>query len=389
MSPNAAEKHISRNKRIAVCYHIFMGGGAETVGLWMLEALKEKYHVTLYTVADVNLEQLNSMYGTSLTRDCIKVESLIPASLAQISNFFIANNGSLKRFFIHLLIRHFKACQADYDLAISAYNAMDLGRKGIQYIHWVKVIESSNFYHWISQFSEGNMRNNISIANSDLVAETVKKTYGKEPIVVYPPVVIDISEIPWEHKENAFICSGRLTETKQPHKAIRILKQVREKGFDVKLYITGGGGGMYAERYKRFLKKMVEENSDWVMLYENLKYKDYVKVLAKCRYGIHYKKEPFGISIAEMLKAGAIPFVRSQGGQTEIVGEENQELFFDGEEEAVKKIVDVLSNPSKQENLLAILDKRKYLFSTDKFKKDIVGVVEDYFFQHEESNAVS
>lgn len=389
MSPNTVEKHTSNPQKIAVCYHIFMGGGAEAVGLWMLEALKEKYDVTLYTVADINLDRLNSMYGTSLTRDCIKVESLIPASLAQISNFLLANNGSLKRFFIHLLIRHFKACQDNFDLALSAYNAMDLGRKGIQYIHWVKVIESSSFYHWISHFSEENMRDNISIANSYLVAETVKKTYGKDPIVVYPPVVINISEIPWEHKENAFICSGRLTETKQPHKAIRILKQVRKKGFDVKLYITGGGGGMYAEKYKRFLKKMVEENSDWVMLYENLKYKDYVNVLAKCRYGIHYKKEPFGISIAEMLKAGAIPFVRSQGGQTEIVGEDNKELFFDGEEEAVEKIVNVLSNPSKQEKLLGILDERKYLFSTDKFKKDIVGVVEDYFYQHEESNAVS
>lgn len=37
------------NKRLAIYYPCFMGGGAEAVGLWILEALKNDYDLTLYT----------------------------------------------------------------------------------------------------------------------------------------------------------------------------------------------------------------------------------------------------------------------------------------------------------------------------------------------------
>ena len=128
---------------------------------------------------------------------------------------------------------------------------------------------------------------------------------------------------------------------------------------------------------------MVELNNDWVQLYENLEYKDYVKVLAKCKYGLHYKQEPFGISIAEMVKAGAIPFVRSKGGQVEIVGEQNQELFFDDEKEAVEKIVTVLRDSEKKQKLLKAMSEQKELYSTQRFMSEISKVVESYFQKEE------
>ncbi len=191
------------------------------------------------------------------------------------------------------------------------------------------------------------MKNNISLANSEFVAQKFKNIYGVEPQVVYPPVIAELPDISWEEKENAFICSGRLTEPKQPHKVISILSKVRKKGFDIKLYFTGGGGGIYAWKYQRFFKKIIQENSEWVTLYENLPYKDYLQVLSRCRYGFHYKPEPFGISIAEMVKAGAVPFVRNKGGQVEIVGAENKDLLFKNPEEAVEKVVALLSNTDR------------------------------------------
>lgn len=369
----------SKRKKVAVYYHAFMGGGAEAVALWMLEALKEKYDVTLFTIADINFDKLNSMYGTNLSNDLVKINCLASSFWRPLFNFLIANSKVLRKLFIHLLIRHFKTKKDDYDLLVSAYNAMDLGRIGIQYIHWIKVVEGSAFYHNISNFSEELVRSNISVANSKMVADAAKEIYGSDSTVVYPPVVIDLPDTPWEQKENAFICSGRLTKAKQPDKVIKILSLVREKGFDIKLHITGGGGGATAWQYKQRIQKMVEENSNWITLYENLKYKDYINVLAKCKYGIHFKQEPFGISIAEMLKAGALPFVRSGGGQVEIVGENNQELFFDNESEAVEKIVAILSDSTKEKKMIAALDERKQLFSTERFMSDFNKVVDQYF----------
>jgi glycosyltransferase involved in cell wall biosynthesis len=368
-----------KKRKIAVYYPFFMGGGAEAVGLWILEALKGKYDLTLFTTTPVNFERLNSMYGTSLSSEWVTVKALIPNSLRSACHFLIANSADFRMLCLHLLVRYFKANSHQYDLVSSAFNAIDLGKKGIQYIHWIKVVEGTPFYRSISGFSQDQIKENISIANSYCVADSVKKTYEVDSTVVYPPVVIDAPMIPWEEKENAFICSGRLVPAKQPHKVIQILRAVRKRGFDIKLHMTGGGGGTSEWKYQRWLKDMVKKNSSWVTLYENLKYKDYVNVVSRCRYGIHYKQEPFGISIAEMVKAGAIPFVKSKGGQIEIVGEHNQALFFDDDEDAVEKIVRILSDQTQQDKALKLLEEQRNLFSTHRFVTEINAVVDSYF----------
>lgn len=371
-------ENVTSQPSIAVFYPSFEGGGAESVGLWILEALKKKYKVTLFTLFELDFQRLNSAYGTQLSSETVRIKSMLPKFIQSSLDFLIANNPSIKKLINHYFIRQFKAQTQNYDLVLSGYNAADLGKSGIQYIHWIDVFDKDeSFYKKISDFSDERMKSNHSIANSYVVADAILTEYGIESTVIYPPVVLDVQQIAWENKENAFICSGRLTEAKQPHKAIQILKKIREKGYDVKLYLTGGGGGFYGLKYLRFLKKMVAENADWVTLYQNLPYKDYVSILAKCRYGIHYKKEPFGISIAEMVKAGAIPFVRSVGGQIEIVGQDNQDLFFDSLEEAVEKILLVLNNSEKQQQLRTALEDRQKIFSTEHFMKEICEFVDN------------
>ncbi|NJO39690.1 MAG: glycosyltransferase [Cyanobacteria bacterium RU_5_0] len=369
----------SEKQKIAVYYPAFLGGGAEAVGLWMMEALKQKYDLTLFTISAVDFEKLNLMYGTSLSSNVVQVKSFFSQYFSPLANSLVANSKPIRMFFFHLLLRYLKSKSHHYDLLISAYNAVDFGKQGMQYIHWIKVLEGNPFYERISDFSVERLKDNISITNSYTVAEYVSKAYGSDSTLLYPPVVLDVKEIPWNDKEDAFICSGRLTEAKQPHKVIQILKQVRERGFDIKLYMTGGGGGAYAWKYQNFLKKLARENAAWVRLYENLTYEDYVKVVLKCKYGIHFKQEPFGISIAEMVKAGVIPFVRSQGGQVEIVGVHNQDLFFDNEKDAIEKIVNVLSHSDRQAKLMNSLAEQRHLFSTQRFMTEMNKIVENYF----------
>ena len=347
--------------------------------LWMLEALKQNYDLTLFSLTGVQLKKLNTMYGTTLTQDSIEMSALWPQWFERMINFLVANNRDLRKIFIHLLLRFLKQKGGNYDLLISAYNAADLGQPGLQYIHWVKVLEGGKQqYNRISQFSLERLKQNVSIVNSKAVAEATQSTYGLAAKVIYPPVVIDNLSIPWDQKENAFICSGRLIEAKSPHSVIRILEQVRAKGFDIKLYLTGGGGGIYAWRYRRFLNHLIKANASWITLFENLSYTAYTQLLSQCKYGIHYKQEPFGISIAEMLKSGAIPFVRSTGGQVEIVGQQD-DILFENETEAVSKIIKILADSSRQEQIISSLTQRKSLFSTEKFMAEITAVVDGYF----------
>ncbi len=365
----------SSRTKIAVLYPAFLGGGAEAVGLWILEALKDRYDVTLFTVAGVNFERLNAMYGTHLSAESIQIESLFPQARAAFVNACIANNWHVRMALFHTLIRRMKAQRGRFATCVSAYNAVDFGDKGINYIHWINVLDSSKFYNLLSDTRPDRVKQYCNLANSKMVAERVESAYATTPDVLYPPVVIDVQDVAWEAKEFAFICSGRLTLPKEPHKVIEILGRVRDRGFPIKLHLTAGGGGVYAWQYRNRIRKLVAENADWITLHEDLSYADYTDVLAKCRFGIHYKTEPFGISIAEMIKAGAIPFVRSFGGQVEIVGEENKELFFYDPDEAVEKICFVLENEPLQTQLRDAMVTQKNLFSTERFMTEFRQIV--------------
>lgn len=372
-------------KTIAVWQPYFLGGGAEAVALWVMVALVNDYDVTLCTLTGVDLTHLNAMYGTNLSGDRLRVRSLLNPGLTRLVHRLIANLPWVRLALIHWSIRRFKAISAQYDLAISTYNAVDLGRLGLQYIHWVNVVEQPwrkaspvmKLMLMLSQFSESNLRANVSLTNSFCTADVVKQTYGIEAQVVYPPVTTAITPVPWEEKETAFLCSGRVVVAKQTHRVIEILAAVRQRGFDVKLHITGGGGGTYGWGYERRVRKLAEANADWVTFYCDLPYADYLDILARCRYGIHHKPEPFGISVAEMVNAGIIPFVYNRGGQIEIVNAANTDLIFSNAQDAVEKIVAVLENGDRQTTLLNALAHQKWLFSTERFTQEIAAAVAD------------
>lgn len=371
-------------KRIAVWQPFFFGGGAEAVALWVLQALSSEYDVTLFTLAEVDIAWLDTMYATQLSKQDITVHTLLTGRLGKWAYALMSNGPIARMAFVYWTIRRFKAVSADYDLVFSAYNALDMGRPGIQYLHWVYVVEKETeqaerwmkaLMRWVD-FSRERLQQNLSIANSQYTADRVQKCYGIKAQVVFPPVITQIDALPWAEKDNAFLCSGRIVQAKQTHRVITILKAVRAQGFDVKLHITGGGGGVYGQDYLRKIEAIAQAHSDWIFLHQNLPYEDYLKIVARCRYGIHYKPEPFGISVAEMLKADMIPFVRSKGGQMEIVGAEHVDLLFDNEKEGAEKIAAVMRDQSLQEALRRSLAHRKHLFSTEHFMAAIRQTVE-------------
>ncbi|MEL7502351.1 MAG: glycosyltransferase family 4 protein [Cyanobacteria bacterium J06554_6] len=380
-------------KSVAVWQPYFFGGGAEAVALWILEALRHQYDVTLYTLSEVDLSHLNEMYLTQLSEKDITVRAHLPRPLGKWAYRLMANNKIVRMAFVYWTIRGFKKVAAEYDLVFSAFNGLDMGRPGMQYLHWVHVVEDSyqNAKPWLkammqwADFSHERLCQNLSVANSQYTAQRVHQQYGIEADVVFPPVVTEIDVVPWADKENLFLCSGRIVKPKQTHRVISMLKAVREKGFNVKLHITGGGGGIYADSYMRQVETLARQNSDWVYLHRNLSYKDYLELVSRCRYGVHYKPEPFGISVAEMLKADMIPFVRTFGGQMEIVGSEQKSILFADEQDGVEKIVQVLSSPGLQAEILRSLAPKKALFSTEQFISNIQTAVGTYFESTDES----
>lgn len=373
----------SQRPSVALIFPFFAGGGAEAVALWAAQALQDDYNVTILTATTIDLADLNGMYATNIKLNKVSIQTQFPDFLARLIFYLRTNISFFKPLLHHYFIRWIKTLSKRFDVCFSGYNAMDMGCPGVQYIHWHDVLLNRNFY-WLSKFSESRAFQNLSVSNSIYTAGIVEKKCGFVTEVLYPPVPRnpDVEVVPWQMRDEfSFICSGRITKPKMPDQVIKTLYEVRKQGFDVKLHLTGGGGGTYGDSYVREVEDLAREHSDWVTLHMNLPYQDYLEVLRHCRYGFHLKPEPFGISVAEIVQMGLIPFVRSQGGQLEIVGQENPELIIADKAKAKDQIISILRHPQRQQEILKTLEERRHLFTPERFMEGTKALVRQFLDQ--------
>jgi glycosyltransferase involved in cell wall biosynthesis len=217
------------------------------------------------------------------------------------------------------------------------------------------------------------MLDNLTLANSRWTAGVIKQMYDLDATVVYPPVVLASADTAWRDREEGFVLVSRIVPDKKIERAIRILSGVRARGYNIHLHVIGRGD----ERHRRYLQGLAGESS-WIFWEGQVDRDKFNELLRTHRYGIHVREnEHFGIGVAEMLRAGCLPFVPASGGPVEIVGD-NRGLTFDDEQEAMEKIVRVLSSSERQRELLDRLTERKALFSTERFEAEMRGVVDQF-----------
>jgi glycosyltransferase involved in cell wall biosynthesis len=147
-----------------------------------------------------------------------------------------------------------------------------------------------------------------------------------------------------------------------------------KKGINIHLHIIGK---IDSSDYVAKLRRLSGENSEWVYMEGGKFGKEKNEVLAKHKFGIHGRpKEAFGIAVAEMVKAGCIPFVPDDGGQTEIIN--HPALLYGSVEDGVNRIESVLENNEMQAALREHLAKQAEKFSAETFMSEIREVVRDF-----------
>ena len=101
---------------------------------------------------------------------------------------------------------------------------------------------------------------------------------------------------------------------------------------------------------------------------------DKANILSRHLFGIQARlAEPFGISVAEMIKAGCITFVPNEGGQAEIT--DHPLLMYGSVDEAVDKIDTVLRKPKLQNELRDHLEIQGARLSANAFMNGIKAAV--------------
>jgi glycosyltransferase involved in cell wall biosynthesis len=171
---------------------------------------------------------------------------------------------------------------------------------------------------------------------------------------------------------------GRISHEKRIDTMIEILSRVRQLGHDVHLHIIGP---LDESPYSRSIERMCNAHADWVTAEGGMAGKEKIRLLTEHRYAIHGRKaEPFGIVVAEMAKAGCIPFVPDDGGAPEIVGDER--LCYRDIDDAVRKIDDVLRHDKLQRELREKTLARGQLFGVEDYQKSVRRVVDEVGSNH-------
>ena len=337
-------------------------GGASAVTAWVLQALCLDFNVLLATPDPVvDFKRIDHAYGTSLASAPVGLHRLpVPPWLHHVPE------GKLKSLRLAATFRDPVLHRRDGRLIFNTANEMGFLGRSVNYVHcpirhprmiaelyqgrerWLRLANNAAF-KTVSSFDEEGFRRSVCVANSRWTASALRRTYGLEARVVYPPVTVPIpSPLPLVDRSPGFVCIGRITADKRTSEAIELMDELRGKGHDVHLHIVGNGGDRYARRIEAAVRCR-----PYVTLHRDLSRIKLAALLNEHRFGLHMmRNEHFGMAVAEMAAAGMLVLAHRSAGPVEILGAGCPLLFADAQE-AAEVAGRLLDNPSLQAELQA------------------------------------
>jgi glycosyltransferase involved in cell wall biosynthesis len=147
-------------------------------------------------------------------------------------------------------------------------------------------------------------RPNLYVANSSAVRARIKSFYGRDSVVVHPPV--DVAEFtPTDGDPDHFLCVHRLVAYKRPHVVVEAFR-----GLPCRLTMVGVGP--LESELRATLPPNVELKT-W------LSRDELVRLYEAAGGFIHVGEEDFGMTMVEALAAGTPVIALARGGALDIV----------------------------------------------------------------------
>lgn len=236
------------------------------------------------------------------------------------------------------------------------------------------IAESANYFLRKIDF---NSAKNVDffIANSEEVAGRIRKFYGRDSVVIYPPVDIKNQEsgIRNHGKKDYYLTGGRLARAKGIDV---IVKAFNNNGKKLKIFGKGFAG--FEEELKNIANKNIEFVGE-VTDGDKLELMKEAKAFVFASYD-----EDFGITPVESMSVGTPVIAYKSGGVKETVLNGETGLFFD------ENTPDALNTVIKKFETLRITQgdnmredciKQAEKFSSVRFKKEILNFVNTHFLR--------
>ena len=317
-------------------------GGAEWVTIQIINALKEHGHqIIILTDSKLNQAKFTKIFNVKVNVDQQIILPLRVFPAGDWHNIYIEAIRS-------------KILKSKCEKLIDTYSSSILPGMDVAYIHYpmLTLIETefpylrNKFFYYPHRkyldFSKKKIAEKLFFANSKFTADAVKKEFGVDSHVLYPPIsnnILNQNKMNFNQKrENTVLTISRLA----PDKNLEIIPYIAQKSSKGASFIIAG----HLQSRETFssltalIKKL--KVADKVKIVPNIEWSRLNNLLLTSKVYLHTKfNEHFGISIIEAMSSGCIPIVHNSGGPKEFVP---SRFRFGTIDEAAQKIDDAVEN---------------------------------------------
>ncbi|SAK49562.1 group 1 glycosyl transferase [Caballeronia temeraria] len=205
------------------------------------------------------------------------------------------------------------------------------------------------------------------VANSGFIGRRIKKVYGRESVVIYPPVDVHTFELCAE-KKDFYLIASRLV----PYKRVDLVVEAFSSMPDKQLIVIGDGPEM--NKVKRLAGPNVK-----ILGYQPLP--ELKRYMQSARAFVFAAEEDFGITPVEAQACGTPVIAYGKGGSRETVvhsGDERRRTGIWFDHQTVESVVDAVNRFEQLPNGIspAVCRAHAEKFSTTRFKDEFRSYVD-------------
>lgn len=200
------------------------------------------------------------------------------------------------------------------------------------------------------------------IANSEVTKSRIKQYYGRDSVVIHPPVETKRFIQNTKSERNGYLVWGRHVPYKRFDLAIKACEKLGRQ-----LIIAGRGPDTAR------LKKMAGSNTTFLGRIDDNKL---VELTHQTKGFLFPNEEDFGITAAEAMASGLPIIAYRRGGALDIVEDGKTGIFFD--EQTVDSLVEAMRKFEKTEFSYNTLIQRSKRFDRNLFVTKIKKIFADY-----------
>ncbi|MFK3841207.1 glycosyltransferase family 4 protein [Serratia sp. NPDC087055] len=216
------------------------------------------------------------------------------------------------------------------------------------------------------------------VANSQFIARRIKKVYGRDADVIYPPVDVERFTLN-ENKEDYYLTASRLV----PYKRIDLIVDAFSQMPNKKLVVIGDGSEMSK------IKSKATSNVDILGYQSNVVMQEHMQ---KAKAFVFAAEEDFGITPVEAQACGTPVIAFGKGGALETIRPygvtEPTGIFF--EQQNVVDIINAVNQFENVKDTILSSDCRKNAlrFSQERFQHEIDSYIKDKWSRFEERKKI-